>query len=206
MLTSPVYLAIFIIKIVRYRKLLKDLEVCIFIVSDVNSRCCSEISNSLICTLIVAEDHRNSLHLGVDPIAIIRALKQRCFQGVNQGASTIEQQLVRTITGRYEKTPRRKFREQILAVMLCECFSKRELSVAYLKVAYYGHSLIGMSGIRKLSAQHSQMLDEVIVAHLKYPKPSVFSERQERKHSGRVQHIRRLLDGELKLLFYVSEC
>ncbi|QWC50546.1 transglycosylase domain-containing protein [Pectobacterium atrosepticum] len=42
----------------------------------------------------------------------------RLTQNVIQGGSTIDQQLVRTLTGRYERTLRRKIREQAIAILL----------------------------------------------------------------------------------------
>jgi membrane carboxypeptidase/penicillin-binding protein PbpC len=54
--------------------------------------------------LIVGEDHRFYYHPGVDPLAICRAFWKTAFCGSRQGASTIAMQLVRTITGRYERT------------------------------------------------------------------------------------------------------
>lgn len=159
----------------------------------------AEITESLIRTLVVAEDHRSSLHYGVDPFAIIRALKLRIFGGKKQGASTIEQQLVRTIVGRYEKTPRRKIREQVLAVMLSQQFSKEELSAAYLKVAFYGSSLVGGRGIRKIRDYHPASSDEAIVAYLKYPKPLHGSNDRTCKHLNRVEHIKHLLRGDISL-------
>lgn len=158
-----------------------------------------EVTESLIRTLVIAEDHRNSLHYGVDPIAIIRALKLRIFSGKKQGASTIEQQLVRTIVGRYEKTPRRKIREQVLAVMLSHQFAKEELAATYLKVAFYGSSLVGGRGIRKIRDYHPTSSDEAIVAYLKYPKPLRGSNDRARRHLNRVEHIKHLLKGDINL-------
>jgi penicillin-binding protein 1A len=159
----------------------------------------AEITESLIRTLVVAEDHRSFLHYGVDPIAIIRALKLRIFGGKKQGASTIEQQLVRTIVNRYEKTPRRKVREQALAVMLSQQFTKEELAATYLKVAFYGSSLVGGHGIRKIRDYHSAFSDEAIVAYLKYPKPLRGSSDRARRHLNRVEHIKHLLRGDINL-------
>lgn len=126
-------------------------------------------------------------------MAIVRALKVRIFEGKRQGASTIEQQLVRTITGRYEKSPRRKVREQILAVMVSSIFTKEDLARCYLMVAYYGVGLVGYVGLMKLSARNFEFSDEVIVAHLKYPRGVVYEGAAATKHSYRVEHIRYLL-------------
>lgn len=55
----------------------------------------------LINFLISAEDHRFRYHTGVDPIAILRAIYIYIRYGKYQGASTIEQQFIRTVTCRY---------------------------------------------------------------------------------------------------------
>jgi penicillin-binding protein 1A len=178
---------------------IQDLNLCISAVTEVRSRFEADITKSLIATLVIAEDHRNSLHYGVDPIAIVRALRLRFFGGKKQGASTIEQQLVRTIVNRYEKTPRRKIREQALAVMLSQVFTKEELAAAYLKVAFYGSSLIGGYGIRKIRSHHLNSSDEAIIAYLKYPKPLRGFDELSRKHASRMEHIKHLLRGDVSL-------
>ena len=144
------------------------------------------------------------MHYGVDPVAMIRALKLRIVGGQKQGASTIEQQLVRTIVSRYEKTPRRKIREQALAVMLSQEFTKQEIAAAYLKVAFYGSSLIGGYGIRKIRNRHSPFSDETIVAYLKYPKSLRGFDSRAQKHVNRVEHIKRLLRGDVNLFLLDS--
>src|SRR5690242_20336233 len=68
--------------------------------------------------LVSGEDHRHGRHHGFDLIAIARAVWRRIARGKYEGASTIEQQLVRVITGRYERTLRRKVREIGLAMLL----------------------------------------------------------------------------------------
>jgi penicillin-binding protein 1A len=122
------------------------------------------------------------------------------LRGERQGASTIEQQFVRTVTQRYEKTPRRKVREQILAVMLNSRFSKDEISASYLAVAYYGVSLVGLRGLRILKVDVKEYVDEAIVAHLKYPRTTNRKSHMAHKHTVRVRHIRSLLSARKERL------
>lgn len=166
---------------------------CKFLIDRALSRKDFEISDALIKTLVVAEDHRNALHYGVDPFAILRAFKVRLFEGRRQGASTIEQQLVRTLTGRYEKTPRRKIREQILAVMVASYFTKKQLSRCYLLVAYYGVGLVGVVGLKKLVELNCGCANEAIIAHLKYPRAIVYDGELAARHASRIEHIKLLL-------------
>lgn len=56
----------------------------------------------LICQqlLVSGEDHRHARHPGYDVIAICRAVWRRATSGRREGASTIDQQIVRVLTGR----------------------------------------------------------------------------------------------------------
>ncbi|MDA8485967.1 transglycosylase domain-containing protein [Pseudomonas resinovorans] len=200
LLTLPVYFGVFLVRLLRYEPVLSDFEKCTAFIRSVDKEC-ELISDSLLRSLFAAEDHRNSLHFGVDPIAIVRALIIRVLKRKKQGASTIEQQFVRTVTARYERTPRRKVREQVLATMLAQEFSKKDIAVSYLACAFYGSGLIGFDGIKKIRGDEEGGVDEVIVAYLRYPKPSLPSVRHFSKHRERVDHIRKILSGEVRLMW-----
>jgi membrane peptidoglycan carboxypeptidase len=68
----------------------------------------------MIELLLAGEDHRFPYHPGVDTVALCRALWMT-VRGSPQGGSTVAMQLVRTITGRYERTLGRKIREIMFA-------------------------------------------------------------------------------------------
>lgn len=146
--------------------------------------------------VVVAEDHRNYLHYGMDFIAIIRAAIQ-CFKGNIQGASTIEQQFVRVAIGNYERTIKRKVREIFLALLISSRHSKKDISKAYLSVAYYGTGLTGLSGIKSLlkNHSHSATYDEAIsvVSRLKYPETDINKKLWFEKHERRKLYIKDLL-------------
>ena len=160
------------------------------------------IPRAFVQALVVAEDRRNALHLGVDPMGIARAtLAQLSGKGI-QGASTIEQQFVRVISGSYEKTIRRKIREQALAIAVSRRRSKTQIASAYLSVAYYGPGLIGASGLRNLcgkdlDACRAERTHEAI-ARLKYPQPLRPSIAWKRKLGRRVAYITARLPGAQK--------
>ena len=151
------------------------------------------IPSAFIRSLVVGEDHRNALHFGVDPIGIIRAVFALIAGKGVQGASTIEQQFVRVVTNRYERTARRKIREQALAVALARRRGKAEICAAYLCVASYGHGLTGLPGIARLcgGALDACPLQKVhqVIARLKYPEPRRLSIRWQRKLNRRVSYI-----------------
>ncbi|MRT11072.1 hypothetical protein GJV07_02055 [Enterobacteriaceae bacterium RIT711] len=116
--------------------------------------------------LVTAEDHRNSMHYGIDPIAIFRCIYMKLTKKTIQGGSTVEQQLVRTLTGRYERTMRRKIREQVIAILLKKKIKNRvKLGKAYLHCAYFGYNKVGFFN---LSAKERKDASE-LVARLKYP-------------------------------------
>ena len=124
----------------------------------------------LINSLVVAEDHRFFFHEGIDPFAIFRA-SIKTLIGHMQGASTIEQQLVRTITKDYEKTLRRKLREALLASTLRRRFTKREVAWTYLLIAYFGEHQQQTDNYQELLAAHKDLIAALsLVSQLKYPK------------------------------------
>lgn len=140
--------------------------------------------------LVAAEDHRFFRHRGIDVIAIARAAGSILLRARVQGASTIEQQLVRVVCGRYERTLRRKLREQILAIAISHRFDKRQIARCYLSVAYYGHQLLGGEAIRTLTAQGlCPATMALVVARLKYPQPKVVSEKWKLKIEARAAYI-----------------
>ncbi len=96
--------------------------------------------------VIASEDSRYYWHLGVDPYGITRAIFTNLqASGLRQGASTITQQLARSLfpeVGR-ENTPARKLREMAVALKLEAFYSKDEILRNYLNRVYLG---IGLSG------------------------------------------------------------
>jgi hypothetical protein len=124
--------------------------------------------------LIQAEDHRFHLHHGVDYIALTRAVHQTFFRNCRQGGSTIEQQLVRTLTGDYRRCYRRKLRELLIASTIAGSFSKQDVLRAYLSVAYFGTDIFGLEqAIIKITIpkECSDFGAAYLIAHLRYPMP-----------------------------------
>jgi monofunctional glycosyltransferase len=153
-----------------------------------------EIPDSFTPYLIAAEDHRSPFHYGVDHLGIVRALWCKIFNGETQGASTIEQQFVRVVTGDYSYSILRKLNEQMLAILLTKKRSKGEIARAYLAIAYYGHNCTGTKGVESILGNSLQQATEkqiiLIVARLKYPKPSTNVIRWEDKIHHRALYIK----------------
>ena len=147
-----------------------------------------------MCQLLLAgEDHRFHCHPGVDPIALCRAIWTTVFCGCRQGGSTVAMQLVRTVTGHYERTCRRKFLEMILAVRLTRYIGRTRMPALYLWVAYYGWRMNNFNqacsrvSIDPVSA--SELESAMLVARLKYPEPRSSSREQMRRIQCRAVHL-----------------
>lgn len=198
-LTTPIYLLESLIFITKYNPIISDYEKCI---ETIEKTIISKIiSKKLIDTLVIAEDHRNALHYGVDQIAIARTIKLKLTKNISQGASTIEQQLVRTITRRYEKTLRRKIREQLIATMISKKYPKERLCKTYLSIAYYGHKQQGTNGLKAIIKEKPTIKETEIISLLKYPKKSKPCKITDSKISRRSNHIEQLLNHQNHYLF-----
>jgi membrane peptidoglycan carboxypeptidase len=94
----------------------------------------------LIDAVLTAEDRRFFTHPGLDLLASLRAAVVNMRQSeVVQGASTITQQLARTLFLTSERTWARKMREAILAIQIEMGHPKIGILEAYLNSVYMGH-------------------------------------------------------------------
>ena len=92
-----------------------------------------------------AEDRRFRQHKGFDPIGIARAAFENYVQGgVKQGASTITQQVTRSLLLTRERTLIRKLRELILSVRIERELTKDQILWIYLNQVYLGHGAYGV--------------------------------------------------------------
>jgi len=146
--------------------------------------------------LISGEDHRHARHSGYDPHAICRAIWRRATRGSREGASTIEQQIVRVITNRYENTILRKTREIMLAALVSEYFPKAILPIVYLRIGYYGWHMNGYSqACKRVGIQNGNLTIEKaagLVARLKYPEPKVSPKFRIHQIERRTKHLLQL--------------
>lgn len=91
-------------------------------------------------TVLAAEDHRFFEHSGLDAISIARALLANAMAGgVEQGGSTVTQQLVKLRDLSPRRTFGRKLSEAVRALALEAEYDKREILASYLDHVYYGH-------------------------------------------------------------------
>ena len=88
---------------------------------------------------IAAEDRRFYQHDGVDGWGIARAIVTNVRQGaVREGASTITQQLARTVFLSQDRTITRKLKEAALAMKLERQLSKQQILEQYLNTSTWG--------------------------------------------------------------------
>lgn len=190
-ITIPVIILGYMCLAVNIFEIRDKLNKCINLVDEK----CSEITDFYVSYLVVAEDHRSDFHYGIDQFGMLRAIFKRFFSNQIQGASTIEQQFARVVTGDYSYSLQRKLKEQILAVMLVRKRKKIGIAKAYLAIAYYGHDCEGTEGIYNLAGNNLRFLSEIqiisIMARLKYPEPSIDIDEWEIKLNYRVSYIKK---------------
>ena len=105
----------------------------------------SQVSPNVVNAMLAIEDQRFYKHSGVDVVRIAGAAVQNVIKWrVDQGASTITQQLARLTFLKPEKTLRRKLQEAILAVRLERAFTKDQILELYFNKAYFGDGLYGV--------------------------------------------------------------
>ncbi len=105
------------------------------------------LRKALICT----EDRSFYQHTGVDIKGIARAIvtdiKSRRFA---QGASTLSQQLVKTLFLTNKKTLTRKIKEAILTIQLERNYTKTEILTLYLNQVYFGSGAYGIKSAARI--------------------------------------------------------
>jgi membrane peptidoglycan carboxypeptidase len=152
-----------------------------------------DIPYALVAGLVAVEDRRFYGHGGVDLLSTCRAILRGLAGGSWTGASTIEQQLVRTLTGRYERTLARKWREMLLACLVYRTVEKQDLPGLYLSVAYFGWRMNGLvQACDRLAVdlpRASPAQAAAIVARLKYPEPQFLSAERCRQIQTRARQI-----------------
>ena len=156
--------------------------------------------NPSMCRLLVlGEDHRIALHPGVDPLALCRAGWRTFVRGRREGGSTIAMQLVRVLTGRFERSWRRKVHEMVLAVLVTRHVPRAELPALYLSVAYFGWRMNGLSqACRRLRIDPTTCYlreSAMLVARLKYPEPRVCSPARRLQITRRAEYLMMRFNG-----------
>ena len=104
----------------------------------------AELSPLVVPALLAAEDARFYRHLGVDPLAMLRAFGQALMERkLVSGASTLTQQLARAVVPR-PRTLFGKWRELAIALRIERSLSKRQILEEYLNRVEFGPNLRGI--------------------------------------------------------------
>ena len=105
----------------------------------------NEIPDTVKNAFIAIEDVRFYQHYGIDPRGIARAVWFDIRgRSLDQGASTITQQLVKISFLHPEKKFERKIQEAILAIQMERRYSKEEILEMYLNKIYLGEGAYGI--------------------------------------------------------------
>jgi penicillin-binding protein 1A len=99
---------------------------------------------------VAIEDRRFYSHIGIDFRAIARALQRNVGEGeVQQGGSTITQQLAKNAFLSSQRSLRRKAQEALIALYLEARLSKDEILSRYLSTVYFGDGVFGLRAAAK---------------------------------------------------------
>lgn len=156
-------------------------------------RCKILFPNILIHSVISIEDRRYFNHTGVDFYSICRAIIKNIISKRLEGASTIEQQFVRSVTGNRKIDFKRKIDEILLASMLSAKYKKPHIITAYLLIYPFDTSF-GMIDLCKNENCDLQNISPYqaasLAARLKYP---YLNQKNYNKYLKRVRTIEKKL-------------
>lgn len=104
-----------------------------------------EIPQRVVDAFLAAEDDNFFNHAGVDYIGIVRAMIKNIKAGrIVQGASTITQQVAKSLLLSNERTFTRKIKDLLLAKRIEDKFTKEEILFLYLNQVYLGGGYYGV--------------------------------------------------------------
>lgn len=103
------------------------------------------IPDTIRWTTIAAEDDNFYNHFGIDIKSTLRAARTNIqAEGIEEGASTITQQLARSVFLTREKTFKRKIKEAVLSIKIERLYTKDEILDMYLNKVPYGSNAYGI--------------------------------------------------------------
>jgi penicillin-binding protein 1A len=104
-----------------------------------------KIPRHLVNAIVAIEDARFFEHRGLDFVGIARAAMTNILSGkVRQGASTITQQLARSLFLSPKRDFQRKVKEALLAIKMEQILGKEQILELYLNQIYFGHGAYGV--------------------------------------------------------------
>lgn len=103
-----------------------------------------QIPNKVIQAFLAVEDQYFYEHEGVDIGAVIRAfIVNARAQAIEEGASTITQQVARNLFLNHEQTYNRKLSEVLYSYQLEQKYSKQDILELYVNTVYFSNGVYG---------------------------------------------------------------
>lgn len=104
-----------------------------------------DVPQKFIDCITTFEDKRFFYHPGIDPIAMVRALRKNIQnKRTSQGGSTLTMQVIRLSLQNSRRSVWNKLKESILAVRLECSYSKKEIMALYAGNAPFGSNVVGL--------------------------------------------------------------
>jgi len=156
-----------------------------------------EVDPRFVAALIAIEDKRFYRHSGVDPLAVLRAVRSWRRQGeIVSGASTLTMQLVRQLEPR-PRTFKSKIIESLRAVQLELRLSKREILSLYLTHISYGGNVEGITAAAHVyfDKRPDQLTDGEIALLIALPQAP--ESRRPDRHAKAAQKARNVVLNKL---------
>ena len=114
--------------------------------NDVNFVNYDDLAKDYIDAVVAVEDHRFFKHGAIDLISIGRAINTNISnKELQEGGSTITQQVAKNVFFSQEETLKRKAGELFAAIDLEKKCSKDEIFAIYVNTAYFGNGYYGIN-------------------------------------------------------------
>ncbi len=155
-----------------------------------------QIAPEFLEALLLHEDRHFHSHLGVNPLALMRAAAVTFSGGARQGGSTLTMQLARLFYGLNTRTVTGKLRQIALAVALELRYSKHDLLEAHVNLMPYGGNVqgIGAASLIYFGKTPSQLaLSEALTLVLVPQSPAARSPRSGQAEPASLTAARRRL-------------
>ncbi len=159
-----------------------------------------DLPQEFINALIAIEDKSFYEHHGIDIKGILRAISARIRTGkINQGASTLTQQLVRRVFLTTEKTIERKLLEIAWALEVEKHLSKEKIIEIYTNSMFLGHGAYGLGAAaqryfgkqaKDLTSAESALIAGLFQSPSRY-NPAKYPERAKKRQIQVIESLRR---------------
>ena len=186
-----------------YKKAINEISISEKVANIKSSENYTEISllpKTYINAVISAEDHRFYKHNGIDIISIFRALYHDIKNGnLNEGGSTITQQLAKKIYFTQEKKFERKIAEIFMAFKLESELKKDEILELYLNISYFGRGYYNVydASMGYFNKEPAYMTDYESTLLAGIPNaPSIYSENMNLAHERQLQILDLMVEYE----------